>query len=127
MRKNWIAMLAVTLFCVGVCAHSLTHVTRVSGQMDAMRMEVMDMAEQGDIDGAQAGLGRMAEAWSRCEPVMETILQHDALREIAMLIIEGDANLTAGDRDDFNRSMALLGEAIDHLCAEERPGWSNIL
>lgn len=127
MRKNLIAMLAVAALSVGICVFALMWTERVIDRIDDMRMEVMDMAEAGDVEGAKAKLGQMAEAWEHHERVMEILTAHGQLREIATLIIEGDANLTAGDRDDFNRSMALLGEAIHHLYEEERLSLTNIL
>ena len=118
MWKNLVAMLIVT---------ALIRMDQVTDEMEEMRMMVMDLAEAGDIEGAKAELGQMAGAWSRHEQVMEMLAPHEQLHEITVLIIEGDANLTAGDRDDFNRSMALLGEAVNHLREEEQLKLTNIL
>jgi len=127
MWKNLVAMLIVTALSAGVCAFALIRMDQVTDEMEEMRMMVMDLAEAGDIEGAKAGLGQMAGAWSRHEQVMEMLAPHEQLHEITVLIIEGDANLTAGDRDDFNRSMALLGEAVNHLREEEQLKLTNIL
>lgn len=127
MRRTLIAMLTVGALSVGMCIFSVCWMEQVTGEMDDMRMEVMDLTGQGRISDAQDKLGQMAEAWGRYSRVLEIIASHEDVHEIAILIIEGDANLQAKDLDDFNRSMALLGEAIDHLHEEERLRMENIL
>lgn len=127
MRKNLIAMLTVAAVSVGICVFSQIQIENAVDEMDKMRMEVMDLAENGDTKGAEAGLGRMAERWIRYEGILEMIAQHEQLQEITELIIESDANLTAEDSDDFRRSMHLLGEAIRHLMEEEKLKLTNVL
>lgn len=127
MRQTLISMLAVMALTAGVCIFSQAFMTRAADEIDAMRTEVLDMTENGDREGAHIRLAQMAQAWSGYEGVLEAIVPHEALHEITVLIIEGNANLEAGDLDDFNRSMALLGEAIRHMCSEERLHLSNIL
>lgn len=127
MLKNLIAALTVIVLSIGICAFSMGWTEKVTEEIDAMRVDVVKMAEAGDVEGAQAKLGQMAECWSRHERVMEVLASHEQLHEIAELIVEGDANLSAGDRDDFARSMALLGEAVRHLYEEERLTLTNVL
>jgi hypothetical protein len=69
----------------------------------------------------------MAGVWTEQERLLAVLVSHEALHDITALIIEGHANLTAGDTDDFARSMALLGEALRHLHAEEELVLSNLL
>jgi len=127
MRRTLISMLTVMALAAGICVFSQTLMKRAADEIDGMRTDVLEMAESGDAEGAHIRLAQMAEAWSRYEPVLEAIAPHDALHEITVLIIEGNANLEAGDVDDFNRSMALLGESIRHMCSEEKLHLSNIL
>lgn len=127
MKGTLISMLAVTLLAVGVCVFSVLMIGQVTSEMESMRIEVLALIDAGDLAGAQERLRQMAEMWSRREGSLATLAPHDELHEITELLIEGDANLRADDLDDFNRSMALLGEAIHHLHEEERLRLSNIL
>ena len=127
MRATLISMLAVIVLAAGVCIFSITTIGHVTSEIDEMRTEVLDMIDAGDLEEAHVRLQQLAEMWSRHENALETIAPHDALHEITGLIIEGNANLEAGDLDDFNRSMALLGEALNHLHEEEAFHFSNIL
>lgn len=127
MLKNLIAALTVIVLSIGICAFSMGWTKKVADEIDEMRMEAANMAEAGDTEGARAQLSRMAESWSRHERVMEILASHEQLHDITELIIESDANLYAGDGDDFVRSMALLGEAVRHLYEEERLTLTNVL
>ena len=127
MRAAIISTVIVALLSAGVCIFSVVFIGHVSSEMDVMRCEVLDLTDAGRTEDARLRLGQMADMWSRHEDLLAVLVPHDTLHEITALIIEGDANLTAGDPDDFSRSMALLGEAISHLHAEERLNLSNIL
>ena len=127
MRATLVSMLIVALLSAGICLLSVTLIGNVSSQMEQLRTDVLELIEQGDVDNAQQKLGQMKELWSDHEDTLAILAPHDALHEITGLILEGKANLEADDLDDFNRSMALLGEALDHLHAEEQLRLSNIL
>ena len=126
MRATLISMLAVALLAAGVCIFSVMMIGHVSGEMESMRTQVLDLIDAGDLQGGRERLKQMAEMWSRHEEMLAVIASHDDLHEIAGLLIEGDANLDADDLDDFNRSMALLGEAFRHLYEEERLTPANV-
>ncbi len=127
MRMTLISMLTVAVLSVAICVFSLMRIGEVSEEMDALRMEVLSLAGEERLTEAHHLLQQISEIWRNHEQTLAVLAPHDALHEITRLIIEGDANLTAGDLDDFNRSMALLGEAIQHLHEEERFTLSNIL
>lgn len=127
MKGTLISMLAVAVLAAGICAFSLLMIEHVSDEMEEMHVSVLDRIDTGDWEGAREGLGRMKEMWGRHENVMAVLSSHDDLHSITELIIESAAHLDAGDPDDFVWSMALLGEAIEHLHREERLSLSNIL
>lgn len=127
MRRIVVALVSVMICSIGICIFSTLYISRSSDKIDGMRSEVLLLIEQNDLDGAHLRLQQMAEVWAEYEPLLETLARHDDLHEITALIIEANANLESGDLDDFNRSMALLGQAIRHLAAEEQLRLSNIL
>ena len=127
MRATLISMLTVALLAVGICVFSVCLIGHVAGEMEGMRTEVMNLADAGEISGAKERLKQMAQMWSRHEEALAVLSSHEDLHEVTALLIEGDANLAADDLDDFERSMALLGEAIHHLREEEKLSFSNVL
>lgn len=120
-------MLAVAAAAAGICAFSLIMIGHISDEMEEIRVSVLERIDAGDQEGAREELGQMKETWGRNEKLLAVLTSHDDLHEIAELIIESGAHLDAGDPDDFVRSMALLGEAIEHLHREEKLSLSNIL
>ena len=126
MRRCFFSMLAVLALSLGVCLTSFLFMEHVAEEIEAMRTQIMDLAEAGDEGGAGERLTQMAEMWARHEPLLEAISPHDTLHAVTELIIEADANLSARDYDDFNRSMKLLGLAIEHLYLEERLRFENV-
>lgn len=127
MRATIISTLVVAAFSAGICAFSLSLIDHVSSEIDVMRAEVVALADDGRVEEARLRLKQTAEMWLRHERQLAVLVSHETLHEITGLIVEGDANLTAGDLDDFTRSMALLGEAIGRLGRDERLTLSNLL
>ncbi len=126
MRRCLIGMLAVLALSLAVCLSSFFFMRHVAGEIEAMRTEILSFAEAGDTGRAGERITQMAEMWERHEPLLEAISPHETLHAVTQLIIEADAGLASRDLDDFNRSMQLLGVAIEHLYLEERLRWENI-
>ena len=126
MKRCLISMLVVLALSMAVCLSSFLVMRHVAEEIEAMRMEILDLAEAGDMDGAAERITQMAEMWERHEPLLEAISPHETLHAVMELIIEADANFTVRDMDDFNRSMRLLGMALEHLYLEERLRLENI-
>lgn len=127
MKATLISMLAVVALAAGICIFSVMRIGQVTDEMEQMRTEVMKLSDAGEIRAVQERLRQMTEKWSGEEAWLAMLVSHEQLHEITDLLIEGDANLKADDLDDFSRSMALLGEAIDHFYEEERLRLANIL
>ena len=126
MKRCFFAMLAVLVLSLGVCLSSILFMKHVAEEIEAMRTQILRLAETGDEASARERVTQMAEMWARHEPLLEAISPHDTLHAVTELIIEADANLSARDFDDFNRSMKLLGMAIEHLYMEERLRFENV-
>ena len=127
MKRNWIPLIVVCLVCLGICIASLACIRSIVDEMDKKRMGVMELLEANDAEGAFQALSEMALFWKKYESRLESIAFHEALHDITVYLVEADANLQIGDKDDFYRSMALMGEALSHLYEEERLRLSNIL
>lgn len=127
MKRTLAAMVIALLLSLGVCVGSMVLIRHTAGEIEAMRMEAVDLMERGDDEGAAAKLVEMADMWAKHEPLLELVAEHEALHEVRNLLVEADANLAAGDHDDLNRSMKLLGLALEHLFGEEELRIGNVL
>ena len=127
MKRRLISMLVVLALSLAVCLMSLLAICSAANEIEAMRTETLKLVEAGDLDRAGERIAQMAEAWKRHEPLLEAIAPHETLHAVTQLIVESDANLESRDLDDLNRSMKLLGLAIEHLYLDERFRLENIL
>ena len=127
MKRCLIAMLTVFALSLGVCLASFFVIRHVAEEMEGVRTEVLRLIEGDETERAKERLTQMAGIWRDHERLLEAISPHETLHSVTGLIIEAHANLDARDMDDFNRSMLLLGEAIEHLYLEERLRIENIL
>ena len=127
MRSTVIAMIVVAILSAAICVFAIVMIDQTVTEVDAMRLKVLEKAENDDIEGAHEQLAQLAEMWSRRANWLEILTSHEDLQQVSELIIEANANYEVGDTDDFLRSIALLGFAIEHIYAEEQFKLSNIL
>lgn len=122
-----VSALAVALLAAGVCAFSSSTVSDVCGEMQRLRAEAVELLGGGQSDEAAKKVEQMRKYWdSRCSVLM-AILPHGAVAEIGCVLIESSADLSAGERDEFEGDMLLLGELLRRMEEEERLILSNIL
>ena len=126
MKRSLIAMLIVLELSLSTCLSSFFVMRHVAEEMEAMRTQILRLADAGEFGRAAERITQMAEAWEEHEALLEAISPHETLHAVTELIIEADANLSAQDYDDFNLSMNLLGLAIEHLYLEERLRMENV-
>ncbi len=105
MKRCLIAMLAVLILSLAVCLTSFFLMRHVAEEMEALRTQILRLAEAGEIERAAERVTQMAEMWEGHEPMLEAISPHETLHAVTELIIEADANLAMRDRDDFNLTM----------------------
>ncbi|MDO4549224.1 MAG: DUF4363 family protein [Clostridia bacterium] len=127
MKTKIITMLVVLALCVAFITWSTNEAFDRLEKIDKIAVIVIDQVLSGDLETAMNTLGELANVWEKTRPFMETIMPHEDLQRIIELYTEANANLEAGDTDDFSRSIALLRETIDHLSNHEKFSWSNIL
>lgn len=127
MKNVIVSALAVALLAAGVCAFSMRTVSGVCGEMQRLRAEAVGLLGSGQPDEAAKKVEQMCRYWeSRCS-VLTAILPHGAVAEIGCVLIESSADLSAGERDEFEGDMLLLGELLRRMEEDERLMLSNIL
>ena len=126
MKKTLIAMLAVLAICVLTCLWSLLTLRQACLSADEARLRVLERYETGELSGAREELSGLAAQWNRKKRLLEAISPHEGLHEMIVRLIEADAALRAGDLDDFEIAMALMGETLRHICEEERLTLENL-
>jgi len=127
VRVTFVAMILVLLLAIAVCWVSLAFTEHVVGEIDVMRVKVLELQERGDMPAAQEQLTQLSAAWARYAKLLEMTSSHEDLHSITELIISADSDLRNGDIKDYRRSMALLGELIDHILDVQRLMITNVI
>ncbi|NLG24919.1 MAG: DUF4363 family protein [Clostridiales bacterium] len=127
MKAAIIGLCVALAFTIGVALAADAVVERVLPEADAMRIDVLELVEMDRHDEALDKLTQLAEFWMRNEQWLEVFIYHTAVHEIAQSIVESHLTLKLGENDDFQRAMASLGEAIEHMLKEEHLSLSNVL
>lgn len=124
-RTLWItlAVLAVSLALCLAGGRLLNGTVDAAGQL---RSAAVLAAEEGDGDRARELLLRLAELWRDRGELMEMLASHDALHEVTVGILEAQICLECDDHDDFLRTMAVMGEALNHLSDEQAFRLANL-
>ena len=127
MKNVIVSALAVALLAAGVCVFSSGMVGDVCGEMQQLCAEAVELLSSGQPDEAAKKVEQMRFYWdSRCS-VLTAVLPHDAVAEIGSVLIESGADLSAGEEDEFEGDMRLLGELLRRMEEDERLTLSNIL
>ncbi len=126
MKRNGIAALIAFILALSTALASLTVMRRTANELEAMRVDILRLAEAGDAEHAAERIAHMADAWAARKRLLEIVAPHETLHTVSQLIVEADTAFAARDSEDFSRTMRLLGLALEHLYDEERFRIENI-
>ena len=90
-------------------------------------MQSLERAGEGDLEGAKEYLAKLAGHWREMTPRLEILTDHNDLHNVAEGITDARISLERGFLDDYYKAMALLGEGIAHIRAQEELSLANLL
>lgn len=126
MRSTRIALVVVVLLAVGLCTFSYISIHQVTDAVDALRIEVQTLVQEGDNTGAMEKLVEIANRWEESMPILEILTSHDVLHEAIKELVDAQVCLENGDIDDCLRSLAQLGEVFNHVRDMEEISLTNL-
>ena len=68
----------------------------------------------------------LASLWDEKAALMEVLCFHDDLHEVKERIIQAEICIEYTDMEDFYGSVALIGEAIEHIRDQEALNLTNL-
>jgi hypothetical protein len=127
MRSTCISVIVVSVVVTALLCVGVWYVHQAVYDMEEIRLSSLRLNDDGRKADALAEMVRMAVLWEQRAPILEMMVNHEDLHSISSEIAEAKTNLECDHMDDFNRSMTLLGEALEHIEQHERLRMANIL
>lgn len=115
MRRLTIITAGVLAACLTLCMSSMITLNKILDEAHGYTVEVFVQMENGNITAAREGLVALANLWDEKMTLMEILCAHDDLHEVKERIIQAEICVSYTDMEDFYSSVALIGEAIEHI------------
>lgn len=115
VKRLLMTTIAVFLLCIALCAWSLITLNGILDEAHEYTVEVFTQMEKGNVTAAREGLTALANLWDGKMTVLELLCAHDDLHEVKERIIQAEICVSYTDMEDFYASVALIGEAIEHI------------
>lgn len=115
MKRLMITMAVLLAGCLGICTWSLITLNGVLDEAHEYTVEVFTQMEMGNVIAAREGLVALANLWDEKSTMMELLCAHDDLHEVKERIIQAEICISYTDMEDFYSSVALIGEALEHI------------
>ena len=127
MRRTIAGVILVLCAVACLCASSLFTILHTVEGMENLRMQSLQRVSEGDLEGAEEYLTKLAGHWREMTPHLEILTDHNDLHNVAEEIMDARISLERGFLDDYYKAMALLGEGIAHIRAQEELSLANLL
>lgn len=115
MKRLTITTIAVFVACIAVCTWALITLNGILDEAHEYTVEVFTQMENGNVIAAREGLVALANLWEEKMTLLEVLCAHDDLHEVKERIIQAEICVSYTDMEDFYASVALIGEAIEHI------------
>ena len=127
MRRTIAGVVLVLCTVACLCAASLFTILRTVDGMETLRMQSLERAGEGDLDGAEEYLAKLAGHWPAMPPRQDIRADHHVLPPRGHVITAARISLERGLLDDYYKARALLGEGIAHSRAQEEVSLAKLL
>ena len=126
MKRTLITTAAVLACALAICALSLAALIHAVSEAGDLCSEAVLAVEETRFAHAKSLMVKLAEYWEAHAAMLEFIVNHDALNEVAGALAEAQICLECADHDDFLRTMSTVELGLEHLKGEEAVKWGNL-
>ena len=126
MKRTLITTAAVLACALAICALSLAALTHAVSEAGDLCSEAVLAVEETRFAHAKSLMVKLAEYWEAHAAMLEFIVNHDALNEVAGALAEAQICLECEDRDDFLRTMSTVRAGLEHLKDEQALRLANL-
>ena len=126
MKRTICITLAALLFAAAVCTASNRIVTRVVDHARHLRTEAIEAMDNREVQRAEQTLVELAEYIADNQFWLEVFCEHEDLHDMKVQIIDAQASIEFGSREDFYQAIYRFGEALEHIADVEQIRLSNL-
>ena len=126
MKRTICITLAALLFAAAVCTASNLIINRIVDHARHLRTEAIEFFDSGDVHRTEQTLVELAEYIADNQFWLEVFCDHDDLHDIKIQIIDAQASIEFGSREDFYQAIYRFGEALEHISDVENIRLSNL-
>ena len=126
MKRTIIITLAALLFAAAVYTASNRIVNRVVDHARHLRTEAIEAMDDDDVQRAEQTLVELAEYIAEHQFWLEVFCDHDDLHDIKEQLIDAQASIDFGSREDFYQAIYRFGEGLEHIADVENIRLSNL-
>ena len=126
MKKTLCVTLSALLFAAAVCTASNMIISRVVEHARHLRTEAVEAMDARDVQRAEQTLVELAEFISENQFWLEVFCEHEDLHDMKVQIIDAQASIEFGSREDFYQSIYRFGEGLEHIADIEQIRLSNL-
>jgi len=119
-----LAVLLLLLVCVGAGINT----AKIANSVDGLKEDVRACREAILTEGDTAEIGgELTKDWDRVEDWLHSVIRHDEIDEITMLIERCKSLLDTGNAEEFITESTVLLKLLDHLGQMDQIKPENIL
>jgi len=126
MRKSLWITIVVFVAAMTVCVLSRTNINRLVNHARHLRTEAVEAMDAGDIQNVEERLVELAGYINKNRGWLEVLCEHSDLHELKINLIDAQASVEFGIRDDFYQAIYRFGEALEHIADIEHIRFSNL-
>ena len=126
MKRTICISLAALLFAAAICTASNIIVNRVVDHARHLRTEAIEAMDRRDVPLAEQTLVELAEYIAENQFWLEVFCEHEDLHDMKVQIIDAQASIDYGSREDFYQAIYRFGEGLEHIADVENIRLSNL-
>ena len=126
MKRTICITLAALLLAAAVCATSNRIINRVVDHARHLRTEAIEAMDERDVQRAEQTLVELAEYIAENQFWLEVFCEHEDLHDMKVQIIDAQASIDFGSKEDFYQAIYRFGEALEHIADVEQIRLSNL-
>ena len=125
MKRMVVVTGVVLIFALAICLFSRIVVENAVEDARSMRTQAIEHMDKGEIQAAEETLVNLAQYLKDKQSLLEVCCEHDDLHDIKQQLIDAQASIEFGSKEDFYQAIYLFGEGIEHIADVEEIRFSN--
>lgn len=125
MRRMALITAVSLAFSLAVCIFSHFFIENTVRDARHMRTSAIEYMDAGDIQAAEETMVQLAQHLKSRQPFLEILCEHEDLHQIKEQLIDAQASIEFGSKEDFYQAIYRFGERIEHIADVEKMRFSN--